>query len=97
MAKQNSGKQKVAFSYQAPEAKEVLLVGDFTGWQQAPLPLKKHKGGLWKVTVALPPGRYEYRMLVDGQWLDDPQSTERCPNQFGSENCVRLVPPPPAP
>ena len=84
-------KQKVTFSYNAPEAQTVQVAGDFTGWQQAPLDLKKDKKGLWKKSVSLEPGKYEYRLLVDGQWRDDPQCTNRQPNQFGGQNCVCLV------
>ncbi len=91
MAKQHVAKQKVTFSYAAPEAQAVLLAGDFTGWQQAPVPMKKQKGGVWKATVSLPQGRYQYRLLVDGQWRDDPQCATRQPNQFGGENCVCIV------
>jgi 1,4-alpha-glucan branching enzyme len=84
-------KQKVTFSFAAPEAQTVQVVGDFTQWQEAPLNLKKCKGGLWKKTVSLAPGRYAYRLLVDGQWRDDPQCTIRQPNEFGGENCVCVV------
>jgi len=91
MAKQKLAKQKVTFSYAAPEAQNVSLAGDFTGWQQAPLTLKKDKGGVWKKTVSLPPGKYQYRLLVDGQWRDDPQCRERQANEFGGQNCICVV------
>jgi len=91
MAKQHVTKQKVTFSCVAPDAQAVLVAGDFTGWQQSPLSLKKAKGGLWKKTVALPEGKYEYRLLVDGEWRDDPQCAIRQPNQFGGQNCVCVV------
>ena len=84
-------KQKVTFFFTAPEAQTVQVVGDFTQWQEAPLNLKKSKGGLWKKTVSLAPGRYAYRLLVDGQWRDDPKCTIRQPNEFGGENCVCVV------
>jgi 1,4-alpha-glucan branching enzyme len=84
-------KQKVTFSYSAPEAGRVQLAGDFTGWDQSPVPLYKQPDGVWKTTVRLPPGTYEYRLLVDGQWCDDPQCADRRPNPFGSENCVCMV------
>ena len=84
-------KQKVTFSYRAPQAQRVLLAGDFTEWQQAPLGMKKSKDGVWTKTAALAPGRYEYRLLVDGQWCDDPECPTRQPNQFGGENCVCVV------
>jgi 1,4-alpha-glucan branching enzyme len=91
MQSETNAKQKVTFSHVAPEAQSVLIAGDFTGWEEAPLALKKQKGGVWKKTVTLLPGRYEYRLLVDGQWRDDPQCPNRCPNQFGGENCVCVV------
>jgi 1,4-alpha-glucan branching enzyme len=91
MATGKTAKQKVTFSYKDPQAKSVLLAGDFTGWQQAPLGMKKSKNGVWKKTVSLPPGRYEYRLLVEGQWCDDPECPTRQPNQFGGENCVCVV------
>ena len=81
----------MTFSLNAPTAQVVLLAGDFTGWQEAPASLKKDKSGLWKKTVSIAPGRYEYRFLVDGQWQDDPQCAIRQPNQFGGENCVCVV------
>jgi 1,4-alpha-glucan branching enzyme len=91
MPKQKTAKQKVSFSYQAPSASAVLLAGDFTGWNEAPLSLKKDKNGTWKKTISLPPGTYEYRLLVDGEWHDDPQCANRRPNQFGGENCICVV------
>lgn len=91
MPKQKTAKKKVTFSCCAPEAQNVSVAGDFTGWQQAPVALKQDKQGVWKKTVSLPPGRYEYRLLVDGDWRDDPQCPNRAPNQFGSENCVCVV------
>ena len=91
MAKPKDPKQKVTFSLSAPAAANVLLVGDFTGWQEAPISLKKDKAGLWKKTISLPPGKYEYRLLVDGAWRNDPQCPNRTYNQFGGENCVCIV------
>jgi 5'-AMP-activated protein kinase regulatory beta subunit len=91
MARQHKAKQKVTFSYVAPEAHDVLVAGDFTDWEESPVSLKKGKNGAWTTTVSLPPGTYEYRLLVDGEWRDDPGCLQRNPNQFGSENCVCIV------
>jgi len=91
MAKAKTAKKKMTFSYRAPDAQSVVLAGDFTGWQEAPLAMKKDKSGVWKAAVSLPPGRYEYRLLVDGQWRDDPDCPTRQPNQFGGQNCVCIV------
>ncbi|MBN2505675.1 MAG: isoamylase early set domain-containing protein [Verrucomicrobia bacterium] len=88
----SSPTHKQTFSFKAPDAMSVLLVGDFTHWQQHPIPLKKKRGGIWQTTVALSPGSHHYRFLVDGQWRDDPECTLRTQNPFGTENSVRVVP-----
>ena len=86
-----TAKKKESFTYFAPTAENVMLVGDFTEWQQHPIILKKSKDGTWTTTVPLEPGAHEYRFLVDGQWRDDSQCTMRRPNAFGEQNCVREV------
>jgi 1,4-alpha-glucan branching enzyme len=91
MAKAKTVKYRVTFTYTAPGAGSVLLAGDFTGWQQAPLPMKKDKKGVWTKALSLAPGHYEYRLLVDGEWRDDPHCPHRQPNQFGGHNCVCMV------
>jgi 1,4-alpha-glucan branching enzyme len=53
--------------------------------------MKKDKKGIWKATVSLKPGRYEYRFLVDGNWENDPSCAGCVSNEFGSKNCVRIV------
>lgn len=91
MSKAKADKIKVTFTFSDATAQTVLVAGDFTGWEQAPVALKKDKKGVWKKTLSLPPGCYEYRLLVDGKWCDDPSCTQRRPNQFGGENCVCVV------
>jgi 1,4-alpha-glucan branching enzyme len=69
----------------------VVLVGDFTHWQQSAIPMWKDKHGVWTVDVALPPGRHSYRFIVDGEWRDDPECKLRVPNPFGTEDMVRIA------
>jgi hypothetical protein len=83
--------RRCSFTLDAPDAQAVALAGSFNGWAPDARPLKRGKGGAWETTFLLPPGRYEYRFVVDGQWRDDPACTERVPNGHGSENCVRHV------
>ncbi|MGK2906986.1 MAG: hypothetical protein ACSLFH_11655 [Desulfuromonadales bacterium] len=53
--------------------------------------MKKSLKGLWKKTLTLPPGRYEYRFLLDGRWENDPAQTQVVPNGFGSHNNLIVV------
>jgi len=83
--------RKVLFEFLAPEARDVCLAGDFNNWDASANLMKKDKKGIWKTTLSLKPGRYEYRFLVDGNWENDPSCSNCVPNEFGSQNCVRLV------
>ena len=91
--KTNSGASGLAqtFSFSAPEATSVQLVGDFTQWQERPVNLQKGADGVWRTAVNLPPGAHHYRFLVDGEWRDDPECALRTPNPFGGENMTRQV------
>ena len=79
------------FSLIAPEASEVYLVGDFNEWSSDGFKMRKFKDGTCKKMVKLPPGRYEYRFVVDGNWYTDPQNNDRCANPFGSENSIKVI------
>ena len=88
---EKNGKKRIAFKLQAPAAKEVFLVGSFDAWEVGRRSMKQDREGIWKATVSLEPGVYEYRFMVDGEWWDDPCSTDRCGNAFGTQNCVVRV------
>ncbi|HEY1173446.1 MAG TPA: isoamylase early set domain-containing protein [Verrucomicrobiae bacterium] len=91
MAKAKIPKHKVTFELLAPEAREVRLAGDFTDWERSPIALEKKKDGKWQMEISLPCGMYEYRYVVDGQWVTDPQANMRHLNAFGTENSVLMV------
>lgn len=85
------GDGEIKFVFYAPEAREMYLTGDFIQWDPKLIPMKKGKDGVWKAKVVLPPGRYEYKFIMDGQWVQDNPGAERVPNPFGTENFVKWV------
>ena len=91
MAKQAQIFKNQTFRFKAPTAKRVLLVGDFTEWQQRAVPMQKGSDGLWRTSVGLPLGTHEYLFIVDGQWRDDPECPLRVPNPHGGQNMVLKV------
>jgi len=74
-----------------PAAQQVCVAGSFNDWHPTVTPMIRLEDGRWAKELALPPGRYEYRFVVDGQWVDDPAATELIPNVFGSANAVLEV------
>ena len=80
------------FAFQAPTTQQVSLAGDFNNWDTNAAPMHKGNDGIWRLSVPLGPGRYEYRFYADGVWQDDPSAQQRAANALGTENCVRIVP-----
>jgi len=88
-AKKNVVKRRrIEFALEKPKAQQVILMGDFNQWNPKTHPMRRDENGVWRETVMISPGRYEYRFWVDGKWHNDPHNTLRCPNCFGSENNV---------
>ncbi|HYG34451.1 MAG TPA: isoamylase early set domain-containing protein [Clostridia bacterium] len=82
----------IEFSFHEPRANSVAVAGTFNGWDQKRNEMRKDSKGTWKTTVWLPPGRYEYRFVVDGeQWMSDPKAKESVANNFGSTNSIVMV------
>src|SRR5262245_31509675 len=88
--REKSKEKNVEFVLKQPNARGVCLAGSFNNWDQKQNPMQKAADG-WKVTLPLPPGRYEYRFVVDGQWISDPNAKESTRNDFGSTNSVLVV------
>lgn len=64
-----------------------------TDWEAVPwtgdLRLRDEDGdGFWHAQVTLPPGRYLYRFVVDGQWSHDLDNPQEVPNGLGEVNSV---------
>ncbi len=89
------GPQRIAggvrFAIEAPYAQEVRVTGQFTGWSYDGLPLDRDDEGVWTCTIEVPSGSYEYRFIVDGVWVKDPNNLESVVNEFGQENSVVVL------
>ena len=78
--------RRITFKFEASEAKEAILVGDFNSWDVKKHKMKRDNKGRWTKIVTLAPGRYEYKFLVDGEWQNDPENEQVVPNSFGTLN-----------
>jgi chromosome partitioning protein len=85
----NQANDAVAFVTLYPRAKSVQIAGDFNDWQPSKLNLDKvGESGVWQAAVKLPPGKYRYRLVVDGQWQQDPYNESTELNPFGGYNSI---------
>jgi len=71
-------------------AREVILAGSFNDWDEHTTLILKTPDG-WELKADLPPGRYEYKFIVDGQWMHDPNSKENIVNEHGTLNSVLRI------
>ena len=82
-------KFKKQFIFHAPEATSVKIVGNFNNWIPAESSnMERKENGTWIKNFFLEPGRYQYRFIVDGKWVEDNNNSKFVNNAFGGKNSV---------
>ena len=69
------------------DAKKVILSGTFNRWDETGFKMKKTDYG-WEVTLQLRPDIYQYKFIVDGHWIEDPQNPSKVENEYDGYNSV---------
>lgn len=90
-SKQKKTTKKIEFLLYAPQASEVLLLGDFNQWKSKKHSMEKGNQGAWEKTLMLTPGTYEYKYMVDGHWHEDPVNNPNRLNAFGTYNNLLTI------
>jgi chromosome partitioning protein len=70
---------------------DVRVAGDFNNWEPDQNVATRRVGGIVEKILRLPPGVYQYRLVVDGQWQDDASNPERMQNLMGGYNSLLRV------
>jgi chromosome partitioning protein len=79
----------VLFSTKFEKASQVLVAGDFNHWTPTATPMSNTTtAGQWIARLPLRPGRYRYRLVVDGAWMTDPHNTYVEANEYGELNNI---------
>ncbi|MDB6023054.1 MAG: glycoside hydrolase family 13 domain protein [Pedosphaera sp.] len=81
----------VRFEFIHPTAITVGVAGTFNDWHPEAKAMHSMGNGQWLKETVLPPGSYEYCLVVDGRWIPDPLAKETVPNPFGGRNSVLKV------
>jgi len=82
----------VVFSTLYPRAQTVQIAGDFNDWIPEQTPMQRTgENGKWIIKLPLNKGTYRYRLVVDGQWQQDPYNENIEVNPFGEYNSVLHV------
>lgn len=72
-------------------AKEVILTGSFNNWNNHALPMNKTNTG-WTLALDLEPGQYQYKFIVDGEYVEDPLNELKAThNQLGDVSVIGVT------
>jgi 1,4-alpha-glucan branching enzyme len=67
----------------------VFVAGTFNNWNPRQHQLHDNpNSGVFKTTLMLPPGRHEYKFVVDGEWHVDPNCPNWALNSHGTLNSI---------
>lgn len=88
------GKKNGEFTFvYRPEVvvKTVYLVGSFNRWNPTKKRMVKAKDGSFRAKVSLQPGEHHYKFVVDGTWIEDPDSEWQATKEYGTLNSFVAV------
>lgn len=71
-------------------ARIVAVAGSFNNWNQSQF-LFARVGDEWVCKLKLPPGEYEYKFIIDGDWLVDPRNSKTRHDDRGNLNSILVV------
>jgi hypothetical protein len=90
-----SSEREVVVQFRAQDATDVRIAGDFNGWvpDKGVRSMIQSEGAarVWTKILQLPPGTYEYRYVVDGEWQADPDNPNTAEGPVGNKNSVLIV------
>lgn len=79
----------VHFELAAEPGCQVFVAGTFNGWDPAANPMMDNPdSGHYQAAIRLPPGRHEYKFVVNGEWWVNPKCAVCVTNDQGIMNSV---------
>jgi chromosome partitioning protein len=87
------GERRVVLSYHHFSGEDLKIAGDFNDWiPDHRVETRTFNGTVQKV-LKVPPGAYQYRVIINGEWQEDPVNPVRVPNDLGGSNSLlRVIP-----
>ncbi|PTX63019.1 AMP-activated protein kinase-like protein [Kordia periserrulae] len=71
-------------------ATNVLLSGSFNDWSEDGFRMAKTDNG-WELSVLLSGGKHQYKFIVDGEWILDPENPVKEYDEKGHVNSVCMI------
>lgn len=84
-------KNGIAFLLHHKEAERVEIFGTWNNWTRGILARPIHPGVWRAVAPVFSPGRYVYKFLIDGRWIDDPSNPRKVRDGHGGFNSILVI------
>jgi len=81
----------VTLTFTGLNTTDLKIAGDFNDWDPDRGVTTSLSDGTISKTFSVMPGAYQYRLIIDGNWQEDPNSPHRVINEFGETNSVLIV------
>jgi chromosome partitioning protein len=76
------------------DAGVICIAGDFNQWSPDAHPMRRNDdAGVFERIIDLPPGRYQYRLVIDGRWVADAHNPQQLCNTYGEPISIVEVAP----
>jgi len=85
-------RQMVVLTFNDIDCRRLQLAGDFNNWIPDRNIETRNINGYWQKVFTAEPGIYEYRIIVDGKWQQDPTNSAEVPNELGGINSLLQIP-----
>lgn len=84
--------QRIMFVQPIELGRRVHVAGTFNNWDPISHAMRHNDElGIHELALDVEPGIHEYRLVVDGRWIDDPHAAETHKNDFGGYNAIVRV------
>ena len=83
--------QEVTLSFDRMDCDDLQIAGDFNDWQPDHGVETRIVNGVLKKVLSVKPGAYQYRLIVDGKWQEDPDNPLQVTNDYGEINSLLRV------
>jgi hypothetical protein len=80
--------KEVVFRFDNTKFKRVQIAGEFNNWVPDKDVETEIQDGAVQKKLRVKPGGYEYRLIIDGVWQQDPANPEATPNHMGEYNSL---------
>lgn len=82
---------EVVLNYQGLGCRRLQIAGDFNDWIPDDGVETRERDGRWQKVLHVPEGAYEYRIIIDGIWQQDPTNPCAVPSALGGHNSLLRV------